>query len=237
VKSSTRHAERSTSSSPTDRLTAAGGARASARTPTAVPEAVPVDRVHTVRMSTVQHLVRSIAAPLSRTRLFRAVAPAALPHLERLLRRMSRGRVQVSGLLVPTLVLHSTGAKSGRPRETVLMYTPDGRGRAIVAGTSFARDKHPAWTYNLMVHPEADIDVRGRRLHVRAALLGPKAREDAWQRIEKQWPGYRGYERDSGRVVRLFLLQPVSSAPPGGTAVSPTQSESEKGNPDGRNSQ
>jgi deazaflavin-dependent oxidoreductase (nitroreductase family) len=166
-------------------------------------------------MTAVQHLVRSIAAPLSRTRLFRTLAPAALPPVERLLRRVSHGRMQVSGLLVPSLVLQSTGAKSGQPRQTVLMYTPDGRGRAIVAGTSFARDRHPAWTYNLMAHPDSDIEVRGRRMRVRAHLLDAGAREDAWRRIEKQWPGYRGYERDSGRVVRLFLLEPVFVAESG----------------------
>jgi deazaflavin-dependent oxidoreductase (nitroreductase family) len=166
-------------------------------------------------MTTVQHLVRSIVAPLSRTRLFRVLAPAALPPIERLLSRISHGRVQVSGLLVPTLVLRSTGARSGQPRETVLMYTPDGRGRAIVAGTSFARDRHPAWTYNLIAYPDAEIEVRARRLAVRSRLLGPDEREDAWRRIERQWPGYRGYERDSGRVVRLFLLQPVCLASPG----------------------
>jgi hypothetical protein len=30
-----------------------------------------------------------------------------------------------------------------------------------------------------------------------------------WARIERQWPGYRNYERQSGRTVRLFRLQPV----------------------------
>jgi deazaflavin-dependent oxidoreductase (nitroreductase family) len=168
-------------------------------------------------MSAVVHLVRSILAPLTRTRLFRALGPAALPPLERLMHRISRGRVQLSALLVPTLVLHSAGAKSGLSRESVLMYTPDGYGRAIVAGTSFARERHPAWTYNLLAHPDADILVRGRRLHVRADLLSGDDRERAWGRIEAQWPGYRGYERESGRTVRLFLLRPVSgdATPPG----------------------
>lgn len=161
-------------------------------------------------MPTVVHLVRSLTAPLTRTRLFRALAPTALPPIERVLHRISRGRVQLSALLVPSLVLHSTGAKSGLPRESALMYTPDGRGRAIVAGTSFARERHPAWTHNLLAHPEADIVVRGRRLHVRATPIGPDARDAAWRRIETQWPGYRAYERDSGRVVRLFLLRPVA---------------------------
>lgn len=134
-----------------------------------------------------------------------------MPPIERVLHRVSHGRVQLSALLVPSLMLYSTGAKSGVPRETPLMYTPDGRGRAIVAGTSFARDRHPAWTYNLLAHPEADIVVRGRPLHVRAGLIGPADREEAWRRIEEQWPGYRAYERDSGRIVRLFHLQPVAS--------------------------
>lgn len=115
----------------------------------------------------------------------------------------------LSGLLVPSLVLHSTGAKSGEPRDAPLMYTPDGNGRAIVAGTSFARDRHPAWTANLLAHPDAAITVRGKRMPVRASLIPDDERDAAWSRIEAQWPGYRSYERESGRTVKLFRLQPV----------------------------
>lgn len=164
-------------------------------------------------MPFVLHVVRSAIAPLTHTRLFRSVAPRAMPPIERLLKRLSRGRVQLSGLLVPSLVLHTTGAKSGLGRDTVLMYTPDGRGRAIVAGTSFARGRHPAWTYNLLAHPDAAISVRGRRLLVRATPIDDADRDETWHRIERQWPGYRDYERESGRVVRLFLLQPVRELP------------------------
>ena len=153
--------------------------------------------------------VRSAIAPITRTRLFRRTAPKWMPPLERLVRRLSGGRVQLSGLLVPSLVLHTTGAKSGLERDTELMYTPDGRGRAIVAGTSFARQRHPAWSYNLLANPDAAITVRGRRMAVRAELIDVAEREEAWRRIEAQWPGYRAYERDSGRSVRLFRLQPV----------------------------
>lgn len=162
-------------------------------------------------MTTVLHVVRSLVAPLTRTRLFRWIGPRALPPLERALGRISGGRVQVSGLLVPSLQLHSTGARSGLTRDTVLMYTPDGNGRAIVAGTSFARDRHPAWTYNLLANPDASITVRGRRLAVRASLVPDAVRDATWRRIERQWPGYRAYERDSGRTVRLFLLQPIAT--------------------------
>ena len=160
-------------------------------------------------VSTVQSLVRRVIAPLSRTRVFRRVGPMALPPIEDALRRLTGRRVQLSGLIVPSLVLVSRGAKSGVERESYLMYTPDGHGSAIVAGSNFAGARHPGWTYNLLAHPDARILVRGRAFAVRATLLGDDVRDATWARIERQWPGYRGYERESGRVVRLFRLTPV----------------------------
>ncbi|MEU2199318.1 nitroreductase family deazaflavin-dependent oxidoreductase [Isoptericola sp. NPDC019482] len=159
-------------------------------------------------MARVLHVVRSVVAPITRTRAFRAVAPMILPPVERGLARLTRGRFQLSAVLVPSLVLHTTGARSGEPRDTYLMYTPVGRGRLVVAGTSFARDRHPAWTYNLLAHPDAAVSIRGRRYDVRAAPVTDDGERDAlWSRIEAQWPGYRAYERESGRVVRLFVLE------------------------------
>ena len=159
-------------------------------------------------------VARAVIAPLTRTRAFRRWGPLVLPPIERFVARVTRGRVQVSGLLVPSLVLHTTGARSGEPRDAPLMYTPDGQGRAIVAGTNFAGERHPAWTTNLLAHPDAAITVRGRRMRVRASLIADTERDAVWARIERQWPGYRGYERDSGRTVRLFRLQPIADEAP-----------------------
>lgn len=166
-------------------------------------------------MSTVVDIVRAVIAPLTRTRAFRRfLGPLLLPPVESIVAFLSRGRVQVSALLVPSLVLHTIGAKSGEPRDAPLMYTPDGQGRAIVAGTNFAGARHPSWTANLLAHPDVEITVRGRRMPVHATLIPDSERDAAWRRIEQQWPGYRNYERDSGRTVRLFLLQPVRRQAP-----------------------
>lgn len=154
-------------------------------------------------------ILRAIIAPLTSTRFFRLWGPAALRPVERLVSSLTGGRGQVTSILMPSLVLHTTGSKSGQPRDAPLMYTPDGHGRAIVAGTNFAGANHPAWTNNLIAHPDAAITVRGRRLRVRASLIPPEERDAVWDHLERQWPGYRDYERDSGRVVRLFVLQPV----------------------------
>jgi deazaflavin-dependent oxidoreductase (nitroreductase family) len=160
-------------------------------------------------MPRVVDVVRTFIAPLTRTRLFRRLGPVALAPIEAVLARLTGGHVQLSALLVPSLVLHTTGAKSGEPRDAPLMYTPDGIGRAIVAGTNFAGGRHPAWSANLLAHPDAAITVRGRRMPVRAELVPDGERDAAWARIEAQWPGYRRWERESGRTVRLFRLQPV----------------------------
>ncbi|WP_400998011.1 nitroreductase family deazaflavin-dependent oxidoreductase [Agromyces sp. GXQ0307] len=161
-------------------------------------------------MPTALQLTRSVVAALTRTRLFRRLAPTLLPPIEAALGALSGGRLQLASLLVPSLVLHTLGARTGARRDVHLMYTPDGNGCAIVAGTSFARDRHPGWTYNLIAHPDAWITVRDRTLRIRAGRIAAADRDAAWARIEAQWPGYRGYERDSGRVVRLFLLQPIA---------------------------
>ncbi|WP_309069801.1 nitroreductase family deazaflavin-dependent oxidoreductase [Microbacterium sp.] len=162
-------------------------------------------------MASIVRAVRAAIAPLTRTRAFRRLGPVALPVAERIVRAVTGGRAQVSGLLVPSLTLHTVGARTGGFRASELMYTPDGHGSALVAGTNFARGRHPAWTHNLLAHPEAEITVRGRRYAVVAERIDtdPDAREAAWERIQRQWPGYRGYERDSGRQVRLFRLRLV----------------------------
>jgi deazaflavin-dependent oxidoreductase (nitroreductase family) len=122
---------------------------------------------------------------------------------------LTRGRVPLSGLLVPSLVLHTIGAKSGIERDTTLMYCPASNGDIFVTGSNFARENHPAWTSNLLANPDAAVSVHGRRHRVHASLVPDEDREATWAWIERQWPGYRGYERTSGRVLRIFRLTRV----------------------------
>jgi deazaflavin-dependent oxidoreductase (nitroreductase family) len=132
-----------------------------------------------------------------------------MPPLERMMAAVTGGRVQMSGLLVPSLVLHTIGAKSGIERDTTLMYCPEPNGRILVTGSNFARDNHPAWTANLLANPRAAVSLHGKRIEVTAELIDDAEREAVWAWIEKQWPGYRGYERESGRVLRIFRLTPI----------------------------
>lgn len=157
-------------------------------------------------MSFALDATRHAIAPLTRTAGFRRYAPRVLPVLESMMSAVSRGRLQLAGFLVPALELHTVGAKTGATRATRLMYLPDGPRRAIVAGSNFGRARHPGWTSNLRVHPDAEIVVAGRTIPVHATEVGDTERDAVWRRIEAQWPGYRSYERESGRTVRLFRL-------------------------------
>ena len=153
--------------------------------------------------------MRVVVARFSRTLFFRRVGPTIMPPLERVMTIVTRGRVPLSGLLVPSLVLHTTGAKSGIERDTTLMYCPEPKGRILVTGSNFARDKHPAWTANLLKNRDAAVSIKGKRTPVTADLILDDEREAVWAYIERQWPGYRGYEVASGRVLRIFRLTPT----------------------------
>jgi deazaflavin-dependent oxidoreductase (nitroreductase family) len=125
--------------------------------------------------------------------------------------RRTGGRFHVSALLVPTLVLVSRGARTGARRETPLMCWPLPDGSFYVAGSNWGRPQHPAWTWNLLAHPEVEIVFRRRSAHAKAYLLDEAERDAAWPVLEAQWPRYQGYEQMSARPMRIFRLVPAET--------------------------
>ena len=144
---------------------------------------------------------------------FRAVGPKVVPPMDRLLSRLTGGRVVLSGSLVPSLVLETTGAKTGQRRTTPLACLPEDDGSFLVVGSTFGRDSHPAWTANLRAHPEATVTYRGRATPVRATLLSPGEKAAVWPRLTAVWPNYDRYTEVSGRDLRVFRLRPTSAGP------------------------
>ena len=73
-----------------------------------------------------------------------------------------RGGHVGAGLMLPSLNMTTTGAKSGQPRTATVLYFSDGDD-VIVIASSFGRDKHPAWYHNLKAHPDATLERVGPR--------------------------------------------------------------------------
>jgi deazaflavin-dependent oxidoreductase (nitroreductase family) len=121
----------------------------------------------------------------------------------------SQGRVFTRIYGIPILLLDTTGARSGLQRTSPLLYLRD-RDDFVVVGTNFGQRHHPAWTTNLLAHPDAEIEVGPARLAVTAELADQRAWEQLWPRFCAVYPGYANYlDRCGNRVPRMFLLHPT----------------------------
>ena len=150
--------------------------------------------------------IRAFTAALMRSPARHVLRPFITP-LDRLLFRVSGGRWKLSAPMIPSLTLFTTGATTGLRRETPLMCFPQADGTWFVAGSNFGRTRHPAWSANLIAHPEAQIHYRRELVDVVARLLGPAEAEATWPTLERQWPHYRDYEKTAGRDIRIFVLE------------------------------
>lgn len=142
---------------------------------------------------------------------FRKVGPKVVPPTDRALHRLTGGRVVLSRMLVPSLVLTTTGRKSGLERETPLACVPDDDGGWWVVGSNFGREAHPAWTGNLIAHPDATVSYAAKLTRVRAELLSDDAKAEVWPRLVATWPAFDDYVVSSGRNIRVFHLVPVAA--------------------------
>ncbi|AVH58130.1 MULTISPECIES: nitroreductase family deazaflavin-dependent oxidoreductase [Streptomyces] len=144
---------------------------------------------------------------VSSTRGFALVAPHVIPALDRAVHRLTRGKALLSALMLPGVILTATGARSGLSRRTPLACMPEEGGRGwILVGSNFGRTDHPAWTANLLAHPDAEISRKGEDIPVTAHLLQGEERDAAWKAVLAFWPPYATYQARVDREIRLFRL-------------------------------
>ncbi|WP_231639360.1 nitroreductase/quinone reductase family protein [Mycobacterium sp. Marseille-P9652] len=123
--------------------------------------------------------------------------------------RANGGRIAAFGD-DPLLILHSTGAKSGRERLNPMAYQPVGDGWAVFASRA-GTARHPDWYYNLKAHPDALIEVGSDggidTIKVTARELIGSERDEIWERQKQLAPGFAAYETQTeGRVIPVLLL-------------------------------
>ena len=110
-------------------------------------------------MITGVHPLTALVRAAGRHAWLMRLAPVIIP-ADRFLHRMSRGRLTLVGLAgLPSLRLLTTGRKSGLTRTNDLLYTPYGD-RHVVIGSGWGRPAHPAWTHNLLAHPELTVRLK-----------------------------------------------------------------------------
>lgn len=166
-------------------------------------------RRQTERVSVLGTLTRRLGHHKWFGATLRLLVPA-----DRLVGRLTRGRVVALGL-VPSLVITTTGRRSGKPRSNPLLYVPDGDAYVVI-GSNWGQQHQPGWAMNLLAQPAAEVDVKGRRIPVRAEVATGAERERLWRLLVTEWPAYRTYvERAGTREIRIFRLVPVGEPPTG----------------------
>ncbi len=137
------------------------------------------------------------------------VARSLVLPLDRLVHRLSGGRLLVADIAFPTLVLTTTGARSGQPRSTPLIYMRAGRAFVVIA-SNYGDARHPAWYHNLRANPACTVTVGGRALSCVAREAEGAEREELWRRAERLYAGYRAYQASAGgRRIPVIVLEPT----------------------------
>ena len=104
------------------------------------------------------------------------------------------------------LLLTTTGAKSGQQRLSPLAYfTIDGK--LIIIGSFAGAPKDPAWVHNLRANPQAHIEVGTDGYDVTAHELPLAEREQLFDKVAAESPGFAEYQSKTSRVIPLFELQ------------------------------
>jgi deazaflavin-dependent oxidoreductase (nitroreductase family) len=131
------------------------------------------------------------------------------PHLvnaDIAVQRLTRGQVSFSrlaGLL--SVLLITTGRRSGLPRYAPLIAIPEG-GSLLVVGSNFGREHHPNWSANLIANPRATARINGHDFAVTATHLTGEERAAAWKTVLTVWPVYDDYAARTSREIRVFRL-------------------------------
>ncbi len=104
-----------------------------------------------------------------------------------------------------TLILTTTGRRSGEPRSTPLIYGRSGDDYVVVASKGGADDP-PAWYLNLEANPQAEIQVKADRFPVRSRVATGDEKPELWTTMNAEWPAYDEYQQKTDREIPVVVL-------------------------------
>lgn len=108
----------------------------------------------------------------------------------------------------PTLLLTTTGRKTGEQRTAPLIFGRDGDDYLVVASVG-GMPKHPAWYLNLRAEPTARIQVGGDQFDVVARTATDDEKPRLWRIVNDVWPNYDTYQSRTERVIPVVVLSPL----------------------------
>ena len=111
---------------------------------------------------------------------------------------------------MPVVILHTTGRKTGRARQTVLTAPIRSDDRLVLVASYGGDDRHPAWFLNLRESPDVEVEIGGRRWPMVARVASPDEKAALWPQIVAAHRGYAGYQQRTDRDIPVVVLEPRS---------------------------
>lgn len=105
----------------------------------------------------------------------------------------------------PLLLLTTTGARSGRPHTTPMLYLRDGE-RLVVFASKGGEPTHPDWFHNLQANPRAAVEVGAERFEVRAEVVTGPERDELFARQVALHPQFADYQAATTRQIPVVAL-------------------------------
>lgn len=106
----------------------------------------------------------------------------------------------------PMLLLTTTGAKSGQPRVSPLVYSTDGD-RMVIMASKGGAPTNPDWFHNLRANPEVTLEVGTETFPARASVPDGEERQRLWDQMVAQMPGFADYQRNTTREIPVVVLE------------------------------
>jgi deazaflavin-dependent oxidoreductase (nitroreductase family) len=125
----------------------------------------------------------------------------------------SDGRVGHNMIGVPTLLLRTTGRRSGATRTNGLVYALDGDDYLVVPSNGGA-DRAPAWLHNLQANPAVEVQIGRDRQPATARVVERTDPEHArlWEIVnQNNRDRYTAYQEKTARPIPVVALTPTST--------------------------
>ena len=111
----------------------------------------------------------------------------------------------------PTVVLTTTGRKSGDLRRNALIFGRDGQDYILIASFG-GRPTHPLWYLNLVADPSVTIQDRADVVAVAETVPEGDDRDRLWAQMASIFPPYEEYQAKTERRIPVVRVRPVGPA-------------------------
>lgn len=108
----------------------------------------------------------------------------------------------------PLLLLTTTGAKSGQPRVSPLVYTTDGDRLVIIASKGGA-PTHPDWYHNVVANPTVTVELPGDTFQARATVAEGEERQRLYDAQAALMPAFAEYQEKTTRQIPVIILERI----------------------------